>query len=300
MVFPSTLLGTGQNWTKVSHLVATEYLNYEDGKFSKSRGVGVFGDQAMETGIPSDVWRFYLLYLRPEAQDTSFSWVDLQTKNNSELLNNLGNFVHRALSFVFKFFSASIPAAKPTGQDFEVMAAINRELYQYTTALTNNHQRDGLRSVLSITRIGNQYIQEHEPYKLVKPNRPAEDRERGATVTAIAANIVALVAIILEPYMPQTSANIKEFLSNPPQVKQLPQAFTQFLPAGHSIKEPKPLITQLDDETIQRLVKQFAGQDSEKEKAQKKVEVDPAEVSRLQALVEAQVRGSDVFFDSWH
>lgn len=72
-----------------------EYLNYEDGKFSKSRGIGVFGNDAQDTGIPSDVWRFYLLYVRPENQDSSFSWNDLATKTNSELLNNLGNFVNR-------------------------------------------------------------------------------------------------------------------------------------------------------------------------------------------------------------
>lgn len=74
---------------------STEYLNYEDGKFSKSRGVGVFGNNAQETGIPADVWRFYLLYVRPESQDSVFSWADLMTKNNSELLNNLGNFANR-------------------------------------------------------------------------------------------------------------------------------------------------------------------------------------------------------------
>ena len=73
----------------------TEYLNYEDGKFSKSRGVGVFGDMAKDTGIAADVWRFYLLYVRPEGQDSAFSWGDLMLKNNSELLNNLGNFINR-------------------------------------------------------------------------------------------------------------------------------------------------------------------------------------------------------------
>lgn len=72
-----------------------EYLNYEDGKFSKSRGTGVFGDQARDTGIPADIYRFYLLYVRPETQDSSFSWDDFLLKNNSELLNNLGNFINR-------------------------------------------------------------------------------------------------------------------------------------------------------------------------------------------------------------
>lgn len=70
-------------------------MNYEDNKFSKSRGIGVFGTDARETGIPADVWRFYLAYIRPETQDSNFNWVDLATKNNSELLNNLGNFVNR-------------------------------------------------------------------------------------------------------------------------------------------------------------------------------------------------------------
>lgn len=283
VVFPSTLLGTSDNWTKVNYLIATEYLNYEDGKFSKSRGVGVFGDHAIETGIPSDVWRFYLLYLRPEVHDTAFSWVDLQTKNNSELLNNLGNFVHRALSFVFKFFGSSVPAAKPTESDFGVMAAINQELQLYTSALANNHQRDGLRHILSITRIGNQYIQEHEPYKLIKPDRSEEDKERGATVTAVAVNIVALVSVILDPYMPNTAEHIKIFLNKPPHLQGLPSLFMQFLPAGHIIQEPKPLITPIDDDMIKKLSKQFAGQ-----AAPEKKPANPAEVARLESLIMEQ------------
>ena len=79
----------------VNHLMSTEYLNYEDAKFSKSRGIGVFGNDAKDTGIPADIWRFYLMYTRPETQDSAFKWEDLMLKNNSELLANLGNFVNR-------------------------------------------------------------------------------------------------------------------------------------------------------------------------------------------------------------
>ncbi|KAK4312772.1 hypothetical protein Pmani_015786 [Petrolisthes manimaculis] len=284
VVFPSCQLGTDKPWTKVTHLVATEYLNYEDGKFSKSRGVGVFGDQVMETGIPSDVWRFYLLYVRPEAQDTSFSWVDLQTKNNSELLNNLGNFIHRALSFVFKFFNGKIPEDKLNRSDYQVVAAVNQELSHYTTALANNHQRDGLRTVLAITRLGNQYIQENEPYKLVKPGRSVEEQERGATVTAVAANIVALVSIILEPYMPDTTVRIKDLLGDLPCLHQLPRSFNRFLPPGHVIKEPHPLIKPIEDDLIQRLSSQFGGQQPNPQKKP----VDPVEITQLQSKVEEQ------------
>lgn len=92
-----------------SLLLSPEYLNYEDGKFSKSRGVGVFGDMAKDTGIPADIWRFYLLYLRPEGQDSAFSWSDLMLKNNSELLNNLGNFINRFRDCLAGRGAASVP-----------------------------------------------------------------------------------------------------------------------------------------------------------------------------------------------
>lgn len=115
IIFPSFLLGTRQPWHLVDNIQGTEYLNYENGKFSKSRGVGVFGNQAQQTRIPSDVWRFYLLYVRPEVQDTEFQWVDFQTKNNSELLNNLGNFVNRAISFLGKFYQHQVPLVQING-----------------------------------------------------------------------------------------------------------------------------------------------------------------------------------------
>ena len=86
-------------------LAFPEYLNYEDGKFSKSRGVGVFGNDAKETSIPPDVYRFYLLFIRPETQDSVFNWSDFVMKNNSELLNNLGNFVNRVLMFTKNNFN---------------------------------------------------------------------------------------------------------------------------------------------------------------------------------------------------
>lgn len=83
------------NFELLCEQIFSEYLNYEDTKFSKSRGVGVFGTDAKETGIPADVWRFYLLYIRPESQDANFQWSDFAQKVNGELLNNLGNFINR-------------------------------------------------------------------------------------------------------------------------------------------------------------------------------------------------------------
>jgi methionyl-tRNA synthetase len=95
VIFPSTLIGTKENWTLLHHLSTTEYLNYEKTKFSKSNSVGVFGDHAESTGIPSEVWRYYLISNRPETSDTDFKWDDFVAKNNNELLANLGNLVNR-------------------------------------------------------------------------------------------------------------------------------------------------------------------------------------------------------------
>lgn len=107
VIFPSTLIGTGENWTKLHTISTTEFLNYEidektgkPKKFSKSRNSGVFGDDAMNTGVPSEVWRYYLLINRPENQDAVFTWSDFIAKNNNELLANLGNFANRFLKFI--------------------------------------------------------------------------------------------------------------------------------------------------------------------------------------------------------
>jgi methionyl-tRNA synthetase len=90
VIFPGSQIGTGQKWTQLHHLSTTEYLNYEHGKFSKSRGIGVFGVNAKDTGVPSDVWRYYLFSHRPETSDSEFEWPAFISDNNNELLKNLG------------------------------------------------------------------------------------------------------------------------------------------------------------------------------------------------------------------
>ena len=114
VIFPSTLIGTKEHWTLVHHLSTTEFLNYEGGKFSKSRGIGVFGNDAIESGVPADVWRYYLLVNRPEAADTNFTWKDFGEKLNNELVANIGNLVNRTLVFAQNNFDSVIPESKAT------------------------------------------------------------------------------------------------------------------------------------------------------------------------------------------
>lgn len=187
VIFPSILLAMNQGHTKVTHIMATEYLNYEDGKFSKSRGIGVFGDNAQDTGIPADVWRYYLASARPEGQDSNFSWADLVARNNAELLNNLGNFINRALVFCEKNFDSTVAEVKATDDELNVAVLINREIKGYIQSMEKSKLRDGLRHTLSISRHGNQYLQSQQPWVLLKGT--AEQKERAATVIAFSCNI---------------------------------------------------------------------------------------------------------------
>uniref|UniRef100_A0A2K5YZ95 methionine--tRNA ligase n=1 Tax=Mandrillus leucophaeus TaxID=9568 RepID=A0A2K5YZ95_MANLE len=258
IVFPCSALGAEDNYTLVSHLIATEYLNYEDGKFSKSRGVGVFGDMAQDTGIPADIWRFYLLYIRPEGQDSAFSWTDLLLKNNSELLNNLGNFINRAGMFVSKFFGGYVPEMVLTPDDQRLLAHVTLELQHYHQLLEKVRIRDALRSILTISRHGNQYIQVNEPWKRIKGCEA--DRQRAGTVTGLAVNIAALLSVMLQPYMPTVSATIQAQLQLPPPACSI--LLTNFLctlPAGHQIGTVSPLFQKLENDQIESLRQRFGG-----------------------------------------
>ncbi|XP_058869039.1 methionine--tRNA ligase, cytoplasmic-like isoform X1 [Acipenser ruthenus] len=275
VVFPCSLLGAEDNYTLVNHLIATEYLNYEDGKFSKSRGVGVFGDMAKETGIPADIWRFYLLFIRPEGQDSSFSWSDLLLKNNSELLNNLGNFINRAGMFVCKFFEGRVPEMELNDDDKRLLAQATWELRQYLQLLEKVRIRDALKCILNISRHGNQYIQANEPWKRIKGTDA--DRQRAGTVTGVAVNMACLLSIMLQPYMPRVSASIQEQLLAPPQCNVLTEEFVCILPSGHQIGAVSPLFQKLETDQIESWRKRFGGQQPDEGSAnQSKTEAKPA------------------------
>ncbi|CAK9294564.1 unnamed protein product [Gordionus sp. m RMFG-2023] len=260
VIFPCCLLGTGENYTLVNHLIATEYLNYEDEKFSKSRGVGIFGDQVKETGIPSDIWRFYLLSIRPETQDSNFSWNDLLNKNNGELLNNLGNFVNRSLSLVIQFYSGKIPpfyVTSTTPCDIGFIQNVNSTLKRYLNYMNHVKIREALYTILEISHFGNQYIQENKPWVLNK-SLEVTDKEKCCNVISLCVNTVNLLAILLGPFIPKTSASI--FLQiDMPSDQLMPETFGMAVKPDHVIFKPTPLFEKLELEKILALKKQFAG-----------------------------------------
>ncbi|XP_005986254.1 methionine--tRNA ligase, cytoplasmic [Latimeria chalumnae] len=278
VVFPCSQLGAEDNYTLVNHLIATEYLNYEDGKFSKSRGVGVFGDMAKDTGIPADIWRFYLLFIRPEGQDSAFSWNDLLLKNNSELLNNLGNFINRAGMFVCKFFEGRVPEMELNAEDKRLIAQVTWELQQSNQFLEKVRIRDALKCILNISRHGNQYIQVNEPWKRIKGDDA--DQKRAGTVTGVAVNVACLLSVMLQPYMPSVSATIQEQLQAPQDCNVLTNQFLCTLPAGHRIGMVSPLFQKLENDQIESLRRRFSGQQPKDEKKATEVKPGAAEVEK--------------------
>ncbi|KAL6258659.1 hypothetical protein P5V15_010612 [Pogonomyrmex californicus] len=260
IMFPACLLAVNENYTLMKHLMATEYLNYEDKKFSKSRGIGVFGTDARDTGIPADVWRFYLAYIRPETQDSNFNWVDLATKNNSELLNNLGNFVNRALVFSEKFFNSNIPPIEqPEEADWTVLALAQRELTSYLNAMEQAKLRDGLKHILAISKHGNQYMQSQQPWVKIKGNE--DDKKRAGTIVAICCNLACLLSALLAPFMPATAKQLRSQLGlSNKSYGYIPETITSMLPTWHKIGKPTPLFTKIEDQNIEMLREKYAGQ----------------------------------------
>ncbi|XP_034651564.1 methionine--tRNA ligase, cytoplasmic [Drosophila subobscura] len=284
VVWPSVLLAINKGHTLVSHIMATEYLNYEDGKFSKSRGIGVFGNDAQETGIPADVWRFYLASARPEGQDSSFSWNDLAARNNSELLNNLGNFVNRALVFCEKNFNSTVPEVVATEEELILLALVNRELRGYINSLEKAKLRDGIRHLLAISRHGNGYMQTQQPWVLLKGSD--EQKQRAATIIALCANIACLLANLLFPYMPATARTLFAQLNakQTPLNAEKPLA-TVLLPAGHKIGKPAPLFAKLEQSFIDELKGKYGGSQASKAAADVQSQSSAAD---LEQAVQAQ------------
>jgi methionyl-tRNA synthetase len=210
VVFPCTLIGSKDGWTMLKNISTTEYLNYEDSKFSKSRGTGVFGDDAKKTGVPSEVWRYYLLVNRPEQSDSKFIWDDFMAKNNNELLANVGNFSHRCMSFINKTFDSVIPEYKgaKNPEDQQFFDQVYDKFEEYLALMEKQKIKDGLKCAMGVSQLCNVYFQSQAPWDLAKT-----DKDRCSQVINVGANALRILIAVLEPFMPSFSAKVYEMLN---------------------------------------------------------------------------------------
>ena len=286
VIFPCTLLGSSHNWTKLYHMSSTEYLNYESGKFSKSRGVGVFGTDAIETGIKADAWRFYIFYNRPEKQDYQFTWKEFREKYNGELLGNLGNLVNRTLLFVNKYYEGIIPDA-PVDED--LWAKVRELEAKITENLEWANLRDAFHQIFEISDIANKAFQDGEPWKT-----RSENPEAAAKLIHNLCYVIKDLMIMAHPFIPQFAETILSYLG-----KQISEpCFGEEPVAGglnwsdlgkteglDKVGETAVFFTPLDQKTADAFREKFSGSQQErkdksegkqkKEKKQEKKKEEP-------------------------
>ena len=271
VIFPCTLLGSNHNWTKLHHMSSTEYLNYESGKFSKSRGVGVFGTDAIETGIKADAWRFYIFYNRPEKQDYQFTWKDFREKYNGELIGNLGNLVNRTLLFVTKYYDSKIPEAPV---DEELWSKIREHESKITEYLEWAELKDAFHEIFAISDIGNKAFQDGEPWKT-----RTENPEAAAKLIHNLCYMIKDLMILAHPYMPQFTETILSYFGkkiNEPKYGEASVAdglcwkdigCTEGL---SSVENPSVFFTPLDQKTADAFKEKFSGSQKAREEKNNK------------------------------
>lgn len=250
ILFPATLLGSREEWTLPHHISSTEYLNYEDAKFSKSNGTGVFGDDAQSTGIPADVWRYYLLINRPETADTTFQWDDFQEKLNNELVANIGNLVNRVVTFIEGHADNTVRKSSLCEENIVFWERIIEREQLITDYLLDVNLKDALKKIMSLSKLGNQFFQEQQPWKLIKRSREEADE-----ILFLLVNLVKDLAILLEPYLPHTSAQMFK------QLNIKPRTWTNLgaLDVHGKLGKPQHLFTKLEDDELQKLKERFGG-----------------------------------------
>ncbi|UTC54033.1 methionine--tRNA ligase [Treponema sp. OMZ 803] len=215
VIFPSSLIASGKDWVKLHHISSSEYLNYESGKFSKSKGIGVFGSDAKDSGIPADMWRFYIFYNRPEKNDALFTWKDFQERVNSELVGNLCNLINRTLTFVSRYYDGVIPqrdGMTSAREDVRAVteglrAAAKYSIEKITALLEEAELRDAFHELFALSSVANKAFQDGEPWK----NREADPEKAEALLFELCYLIKDLL-ILMHPYMPEYADAVASFL----------------------------------------------------------------------------------------
>ncbi len=270
ILFPGSLIGTRKQWTLLHHIDATEYLQHEDGKFSKSRGTGLFGDDAMRLGIPADVYRYYLLINRPERSDTLFAWKDLQDKLNAELLGNLGNLVQRTLAFVARYQDGLVRERVLDEASEDFRAWVSQESAQVTQALELCQEKEALRRVMGIATRANQFFQEREPWRT-----RTDDAEECERTILVLVNVIKDLAIMLGPFLPDTSARIFAQLGTAPLAWRDLGALTL---TDQRIAEPTPLFSKIDDKGLDSIRAQLKAKADAKKGGEEAIALAPVQI----------------------
>ncbi|MCW4044194.1 MAG: methionine--tRNA ligase [Candidatus Bathyarchaeota archaeon] len=242
ILLPALLLASGEGYNLPWNVSATEFLQFKGEKASKSRRIGIWIDEALEL-FPVDYWRFFLVATRPEAKDANFSWEFFADKINADLNDTFGNFVHRTLTFINSRFDGAVPQAEQlTMEDEAVLQGIREKVETMAEELEAAKLQSAANTLISLSRLGNQYLNEKEPWNLLKT-----DRARAAAVLYVAAQVVKALAVASAPIMPGTAEQMWQTLGLAGSVHWCRWSDAlEPLEEGHKIAKASPLFRKID------------------------------------------------------
>ncbi|TVR41678.1 MAG: methionine--tRNA ligase [Bacteroidia bacterium] len=246
IIFPVMLHAEG-SYILPDNVPANEFLNLEGDKISTSRNWAVWLHSFLED-FPGkqDVLRYVLCAAAPETKDNDFTWKDLQARNNNELLAVLGNFVNRTLVLTHKYYDGKVPEIiDPADADLKTLESIK----DFPSVIGDNIEkyrfREALSQMMNLARLGNRYLTENEPWKLIR-----EEPEKVKTIINVSLQICASLAVLSTPFLPFTAQKLQSMLNI--SVKDWQDGGdTNFLPPGHTINKPELLFEKIEDAQIQ-------------------------------------------------
>lgn len=241
IILPALLLASGENYNLPWNVSATEFLQFKGEKASKSQRIGIWIDEALEL-FPTDYWRFFLMATRPENKDSNFSWEVFLEKVNADLNDTLGNFIHRTLTFINSKFGGEIPYPKLTEEDQAVLQVMREKVETVTKEFEETKLQSAANTLISMGRVGNQYLNEKEPWKLVEI-----DKEKAGTVLYVTAQVVKAIAVVSAPLMPNTAERIWQILNLDGNVHTSMWAEAlKPMESGHLIARATPLFQKIN------------------------------------------------------
>ena len=253
--FPATILGSEEPWKAVDYIKSFNYLNYDGGQFSTSRGRGVFMDQALEI-LPSDYWRWWLLSHAPESSDSEFTWENFQQSVNKDLADVLGNFVSRVTKFCRAKFGEEVPAGGEMGETEQALIAeLTTRMRAYEGHMAAMEVRKSAQELRAIWVAGNEYLQTAAPWSTFK-----EDPEKAAGQIRLALNLIRLYAVVSEPFIPDATATLLAAMQTddttwPDNVV----AALEALQPGHAFTVPDVTFRKISDDEREEWQEKFAG-----------------------------------------
>ena len=260
IILPALLLASGEDYNLPWNVSATEWLQFKGEKASKSQKIGIWMHEALEL-FPADYWRYFLMATRPETKDSNFSWETFIEKINADLNDTFGNFIHRTLTFINTQFNGEIPTPQPLDSDSQaILKSLAEKVEAVAKQLEDCEIQPAVTTIIGIARTGNQYLNEKEPWKLIKT-----DKAKAANIFSVAAQYVKALAIVSAPVIPFSAEEIWKTLNLPGSVhKQEWKETLKPLPSNHKISKPKPPFHKIDadekelEEKLQQVRKTLA------------------------------------------